>query len=409
MTDADRRLRRAQHRVRRDADRDRGPGRARGRGSRSWSPASPATDGIVTLPAPGRSRRAPTRELTVVERFTLRPTSRLSRSPWPRCDAGHGRPSALPRSEPARPSGVADRRRRSPAPTAASSTLLATVALGGDYARVRTDARLEGQGAVGQSDRRVLRRGASRCTTSAPCRTMPHRRPRPTSSSRARSEGHSRSVYTRADPGAQRSAGHHRLPDQPQPQAERRCVGRQRAQPRDRDQRRPLQSRVSGRPRSTRSSASTSRAAACPRASAERLIVLGFFDEVLERLPVPDLAGPAASRRSRPSSSRRDVDDRASTCARSVTTARQARHACSTSVACPSASCASATTSTPSATPAATPTCRCPRARCSCDDCEIECWKHGSTFSLATGEPQTLPATHPVPVYAGLRRRRRSS
>ena len=30
---------------------------------------------------------------------------------------------------------------------------------------------------------------------------------------------------------------------------------------------------------------------------------------------------------------------------------------------------------------------------------EIECWKHGSTFSLVTGEPQTLPATKPVPVY----------
>ncbi len=33
------------------------------------------------------------------------------------------------------------------------------------------------------------------------------------------------------------------------------------------------------------------------------------------------------------------------------------------------------------------------------DECEIECPKHGSTFSLATGEPQTLPATRPVPVY----------
>ena len=30
---------------------------------------------------------------------------------------------------------------------------------------------------------------------------------------------------------------------------------------------------------------------------------------------------------------------------------------------------------------------------------EIECWKHGSAFSLETGEPQTLPATQPVPVY----------
>jgi 3-phenylpropionate/trans-cinnamate dioxygenase ferredoxin subunit len=30
---------------------------------------------------------------------------------------------------------------------------------------------------------------------------------------------------------------------------------------------------------------------------------------------------------------------------------------------------------------------------------EIECWKHGSTFSLLTGEPQSLPAVRPVPVY----------
>ncbi len=33
------------------------------------------------------------------------------------------------------------------------------------------------------------------------------------------------------------------------------------------------------------------------------------------------------------------------------------------------------------------------------DDREIECPKHGSTFSLETGRPQTLPATKPVPVY----------
>ena len=33
------------------------------------------------------------------------------------------------------------------------------------------------------------------------------------------------------------------------------------------------------------------------------------------------------------------------------------------------------------------------------DDKEIECWKHGSTFSLESGQPQSLPATKPVPVY----------
>ena len=33
------------------------------------------------------------------------------------------------------------------------------------------------------------------------------------------------------------------------------------------------------------------------------------------------------------------------------------------------------------------------------EDLEIECWKHGSTFSLVSGEPQSLPATKPIPVY----------
>jgi 3-phenylpropionate/trans-cinnamate dioxygenase ferredoxin subunit len=34
------------------------------------------------------------------------------------------------------------------------------------------------------------------------------------------------------------------------------------------------------------------------------------------------------------------------------------------------------------------------------DELAIECPKHGSTFSLVTGQPQSLPATRPVPVYA---------
>lgn len=33
------------------------------------------------------------------------------------------------------------------------------------------------------------------------------------------------------------------------------------------------------------------------------------------------------------------------------------------------------------------------------DEKELECWKHGSTFSLETGKPTTFPATRAVPVY----------
>ena len=34
------------------------------------------------------------------------------------------------------------------------------------------------------------------------------------------------------------------------------------------------------------------------------------------------------------------------------------------------------------------------------EDDTLECWAHGSKFSLLTGKPLTLPAYEPVPVYA---------
>ncbi|MGH9139115.1 MAG: non-heme iron oxygenase ferredoxin subunit [Acidimicrobiales bacterium] len=34
-----------------------------------------------------------------------------------------------------------------------------------------------------------------------------------------------------------------------------------------------------------------------------------------------------------------------------------------------------------------------------CDDRTLECWKHGSQFSLETGAAMSLPATRPEPVY----------
>ncbi len=34
-----------------------------------------------------------------------------------------------------------------------------------------------------------------------------------------------------------------------------------------------------------------------------------------------------------------------------------------------------------------------------CDELEIECPRHGSTFSLLTGDALTLPATQPIAVY----------
>ncbi len=34
------------------------------------------------------------------------------------------------------------------------------------------------------------------------------------------------------------------------------------------------------------------------------------------------------------------------------------------------------------------------------EQCSLECPKHGSNFSLVTGEPGSFPAIKPVPVYA---------
>jgi 3-phenylpropionate/trans-cinnamate dioxygenase ferredoxin component len=33
------------------------------------------------------------------------------------------------------------------------------------------------------------------------------------------------------------------------------------------------------------------------------------------------------------------------------------------------------------------------------DDLQLECWKHGSAFSLLDGSPSSFPATRPVAVY----------
>ncbi len=34
------------------------------------------------------------------------------------------------------------------------------------------------------------------------------------------------------------------------------------------------------------------------------------------------------------------------------------------------------------------------------DDLTLECWKHGSAFSLTTGEPTCFPATKATPVWS---------
>ena len=142
--------------------------------------------------------------------------------------------------------------------------------------------RLVGRGATGDQIAAVLRRAATRCTTSARSRTTSPRRRPATCCSRARSQGTARSVYTGLIRVAQGRPGHRRLPDQPQPQAQRRRLGRERAQPRDRDQRRPVQPRLHRRPDRRGAALLPREPRRAARGRPSGSIVLGFFDEVLE-------------------------------------------------------------------------------------------------------------------------------
>ena len=64
---------------------------------------------------------------------------------------------------------------------------------------------------------------------------------------------------------------------------------------------------------------------------------------------------------------------------------------------------------TPSATAAPMQTSRCPRARSISTSARSSAGSTAARFSLVTGEPQSLPATRPVPVYDVTRRRATTS
>ena len=136
-----------------------------------------------------------------------------------------------------------------------------------------------------------------------------------------------------------------------------------------------------------------------PPEDAERLIVLGFFDDVFDRLPVRALAGASAPRRCIEKLEHlhgRGDERRRALCARRR---RRARHRRAASTSTATGSCVVRIGDDLYAIGD-----RCSHADYSlsegdvwADEREIECPKHGSTFSLLTGEPQTLPATQPVP------------
>ncbi len=168
-----------------------------------------------------------------------------------------------------------------------SRSLLATVALGGYYARVRTDARLDGIGATGDQIAAYFGDGDQMHDF----RTLQdHAAPKTTSNLlfKGAVQDHARSVYTglirvrKEAPGTNAFQTNRNLklsegawadsvPNLEIENNDVRCSHASAVGPIDADQRFYLESR-GVRP-----------------ATAERLIVLGFFDEVLEQLPAPYL------------------------------------------------------------------------------------------------------------------------
>jgi Fe-S cluster assembly protein SufD len=169
-----------------------------------------------------------------------------------------------------------------------STTQLATVALGGDYARIQTDARLEGAGATGEQVAVYFGEGHQMHDF----RTLQdHAAPKTTSTLlfKGAMQGHAHSVYTglirvRKDAKGTNAFQTNRnlklsegawaesVPNLDIETNDVRCSHASAVGPIDEEQRFYLESR------------------GIPTPVAERLIVLGFFDEVLAQLPAPLLA-----------------------------------------------------------------------------------------------------------------------
>jgi Fe-S cluster assembly protein SufD len=170
-----------------------------------------------------------------------------------------------------------------------STTLLATVALGGEYARVRTDAKVVGQGAT---TRQVALYYADENQMHDFRTLQDHVAPRTTSDLlfKGAVQDTARSVYTgliRIGHDAKGSVAYQTnrnltlsagawaesVPNLEIETNEVKCSHASTIGPIDEDQRFYLESR------------------GIPPETAERLVVLGFFDEVLAQLPVGPLAG----------------------------------------------------------------------------------------------------------------------
>ena len=182
-------------------------------------------------------------------------------------------------------------------------------------------------------------------------------------------QDHAQERVHRPDPIREEARGIGRLPDQSQPHAQRGCLGRERAEPRHRDQRREVQPRQHRRP-DRRGAALLPREPRHPaRRSPSAWSCSASSTRCSTQLPVGSLRRElrAAGRRQAAAdvvvsgtvSARRVPLDRSRLGHGPSFRGRRSQR---------SPSCASATTCTPSATRAATPTSRSARARCCCDE-----------------------------------------
>ena len=176
------------------------------------------------------------------------------------------------------------------------------VALGGDYARLRSESLLAGEGAESDLSRSTSAT-ATRCSTSAPCRITPRR----ARSSDLLFKG---AVEDTARVGVLRPHPHLRQAAQKAEayQTNRNLVLTEGASaesiPNLEIEANDVQCspRVAPSARSTTTSCYYLETPRRPARGGERLIVLGFFDDVFDRLPVPSLVAPLRRTSSRRSS-----------------------------------------------------------------------------------------------------------
>ena len=147
-----------------------------------------------------------------------------------------------------------------------------------------------------------------------------------------------------------------------------------------------------------------------PEDEARRLVVHGFFADIIRKIGVPEieerlLGTLEAELAKNVGRDPRAVPDVLRPRLRARRPGRRRRRSRSTSTASRSRSCGATTRSTPSTTSARTP--RSPLSEGDVEGCEIECWLHGSRFDLRTGKPSGLPATEPVSDLSRPGRRRR--